>query len=147
MFGSKKAIKAIKAYYGSKFLFKVWCYDCKQYAIVYDNTMGCCGGDAVLPTSYIVKREGLSSRKRRFIGILLRRKILERQEYRCFYCNEDLYTQYHIDHLLAWCFNGDNSSDNLVAACPPCNRIKSHKIFDSIEGAIKYVRSRRPNLV
>lgn len=81
-------------------------------------------------------------------------EILKGQNGTCFYCGTTFgeifpYRNHYVcarlewDHLLAFAFCRNNCDKNMVAACEQCNRIKSDRVFDSIEEAIRYVRQRR----
>lgn len=54
---------------------------------------------------------------------LCKREILRRDEYRCQYCGRNA-SQLTIDHVVPRHRGGEHSWENLVAACPQCNRRK-----------------------
>jgi 5-methylcytosine-specific restriction endonuclease McrA len=54
---------------------------------------------------------------------LCKREILRRDGYRCQYCGREL-GQLTIDHVIPRYRGGEHSWENLVAACPQCNRRK-----------------------
>ena len=65
-----------------------------------------------------------------------REQALERQDGKCFYCNQPLGAvrtrngrevtlRTHWDHLMPYAYDQNNSPDNFVAACHVCNGIKS----------------------
>jgi 5-methylcytosine-specific restriction endonuclease McrA len=54
------------------------------------------------------------------------RSQYKRQKGRCFWCHEKV-TDYHVDHVVPLVLGGSNGPENLVIACPPCNRSKSGK--------------------
>lgn len=49
----------------------------------------------------------------------------ERQRGRCFYCREKVGKAFHVDHVLPIALGGSDGPENLVVACPSCNRHKS----------------------
>lgn len=51
----------------------------------------------------------------------------ERQNGRCFYCDCGLGAEYHRDHVIPLLLGGSNGPENLVVACPRCNRAKGAK--------------------
>lgn len=53
--------------------------------------------------------------------------IYERQEGRCFYCQVELYGEYHVDHLTPFSRGGTNYPENLCCACKSCNASKHDK--------------------
>ena len=55
----------------------------------------------------------------------VRQPLVESQTRECFYCASRLGSSCAVDHFLPWSRHPDNSIDNLVAACRPCNGAKS----------------------
>ena len=53
--------------------------------------------------------------------------ILIQQSGRCFYCGNPLY-KYQVDHVIPIVLGGSNSPDNLVLACPHCNKSKGGRL-------------------
>lgn len=51
-------------------------------------------------------------------------RILEGQKSRCWWCQGILKDEYHVDHRIALARGGGNGADNIVIACPDCNRRK-----------------------
>ena len=57
-----------------------------------------------------------------------RRRIFERDDFRCVYCGERFAPeQLTIDHVEAHVRGGDRSDGNLVTACGACNTLKGHR--------------------
>jgi 5-methylcytosine-specific restriction endonuclease McrA len=54
---------------------------------------------------------------------LCKREILRRDHYRCQYCGGES-SQLTVDHIVPRYQGGEHSWENLVAACPQCNRRK-----------------------
>ena len=54
-------------------------------------------------------------------------EIIEEQGFMCFYCSHPLEDDYEVDHYHPMAKGGLNSPDNLVMACPSCNRSKGDK--------------------
>lgn len=54
-----------------------------------------------------------------------RKKIFERDAYRCVYCNS--YENLHIDHIVPLSNGGENNEENLQILCQKCNLKKSNK--------------------
>jgi 5-methylcytosine-specific restriction endonuclease McrA len=79
-------------------------------------------------------------------------RILERDHYRCQYCGLDGSASFENSLLMTVDFvhprarKGKNDPANLVTACRPCNVIKGHHIFASLEAARDYVLKRRDEL-
>jgi 5-methylcytosine-specific restriction endonuclease McrA len=80
------------------------------------------------------------------------RRILERDHYRCQYCGLDGLAHFEnslimtVDFIHPRARKGSRSPHNLVAACRPCNLIKSHHVFQNFEEAKAYVLKRRAGL-
>jgi len=57
-----------------------------------------------------------------------RRRIFERDAYRCVYCGQQFPPEeLTIDHVEARVRGGDRSDGNLVTACRGCNTLKGHR--------------------
>lgn len=54
-------------------------------------------------------------------------EIFEHQNGLCFYCKKEL-VEYDVDHFIPITKGGSNFKDNLVIACPHCNRSKGTKL-------------------
>lgn len=65
--------------------------------------------------------------KRHKLPASIRNEIAERQLYHCGACKNDLGAHYHIDHIVARQFGGDNCLENLMALCYECHVAKSVK--------------------
>ncbi len=49
------------------------------------------------------------------------------QENRCFYCGDDIFNGYELEHMVPLARNGSHSWENTCLSCPPCNRRKFTK--------------------
>ena len=65
------------------------------------------------------------------------KRIFERTDGRCYWCDKTLrwegengHDLFHVDHLLPVCDGGDNSENNLVAACAQCNHDRKLVTWD-----------------
>ncbi len=75
--------------------------------------------------------------------ILTRRNILKRDGHKCAYCGRgDL--PLTIDHVIPKSKGGDESWENLVAACLPCNNRKGDRIPDEVDMQLR-IRPYTPN--
>jgi 5-methylcytosine-specific restriction endonuclease McrA len=75
--------------------------------------------------------------------ILTRRNILKRDGHKCVYCGRaDL--PLTIDHILPKSKGGDDSWENLVAACLPCNNRKGNRILEDAGMRLK-IKPYTPN--
>jgi 5-methylcytosine-specific restriction endonuclease McrA len=79
-------------------------------------------------------------------------RILERDHYCCQYCGLDAMSNFEnslimtVDFIHPRARKGKKLAANLVTACRPCNVIKGHKVFDSLEAAKEFVLQRREEL-
>jgi 5-methylcytosine-specific restriction endonuclease McrA len=60
---------------------------------------------------------------------LCKREILRRDEYRCQYCGHET-GQLTLDHVVPRHRGGEHTWENLVAACPQCNRRKGGRSLE-----------------
>jgi 5-methylcytosine-specific restriction endonuclease McrA len=75
--------------------------------------------------------------------ILTRRNILKRDGHKCAYCGRgDL--PLTIDHVIPKSKGGDESWENLVAACLPCNNRKGDRTPDEVDMQLR-IRPYTPN--
>jgi 5-methylcytosine-specific restriction endonuclease McrA len=57
-------------------------------------------------------------------------KLLKEQNYKCAYCKTSLENRVaNIEHVLALKKGGSNDIENLVMACPDCNKAKGNKLL------------------
>ncbi|MBK8987455.1 MAG: HNH endonuclease [Chloroflexi bacterium] len=78
----------------------------------------------------VIKLSAMIRRPRPRIA-LSKREILRRDNYTCQYCGRKS-RHLTIDHVVPRHLGGPHSWDNLVAACPACNRQKGGKLTDEI---------------
>lgn len=60
---------------------------------------------------------------------LTKREILRRDEYRCQYCGREV-PHLTVDHVVPRHRGGEHCWENLVAACPQCNRRKGGRTLE-----------------
>jgi 5-methylcytosine-specific restriction endonuclease McrA len=76
-------------------------------------------------------------------------KVFKRDHFKCQYCGLDGLHSFSnwmvltIDHVHPHAKGGSRHIDNLVTCCQPCNVIKGHRIFGSIDAAKKFVLEKR----
>jgi 5-methylcytosine-specific restriction endonuclease McrA len=59
------------------------------------------------------------------IPLNLRKRVIERDGYRCVYCDEDLSgAEIHMDHVIPESAGGPTTYDNLQVTCRKCNLAK-----------------------
>lgn len=138
-------IAARLAFYGSTRILRGFCPTCKCHAFIIDKRLQCCGRAVGL-----VDLQGsdnmitLVGQRRRF-SIKARARVLLAQWDQCLYCDRPFGPDNppHWDHFIPHTYRNDVSVYNLATACRECNRIKSDRIFDTLEGARTYVKTKR----
>lgn len=68
-------------------------------------------------------------RKRKGISAAVRWRVFKRDGFRCIYCGESSMTKLVIDHGDPFARGGEDSEDNYVTACQPCNAGKRDKVI------------------
>ena len=147
----------VRSIYGSVAINKMYCPRCKDEAFIINGCFSCCDmpvEESKRERKLIKKQVSKSYFVRQYIPKKIKLEILEKQEYKCIYCECDLRYSYiqrkkkvvrikiHFDHFCPFRFNADNHKTNLVAACHVCNGIKSTKHFESIEKAREHIMKR-----
>ena len=79
---------------------------------------------SVIRLAYVVRRPRPHVR-------LCKREVLHRDGYRCQYCGRQT-NQLTIDHVVPRYRGGQHSWENLVAACPQCNRRKGGRTLAEV---------------
>lgn len=69
------------------------------------------------------------------IPMAVRRAVIERDGNECRYCG-DTSGPFEFDHVLPWSRGGQDTVENIVRACAPCNREKSDRTPDEMEWAL-----------
>lgn len=64
-----------------------------------------------------------AERERRRLGAQARRRVMERDEYRCRRCGD--HRSLEIDHIIAIKDDGTSDDDNLQTLCKPCHKQKT----------------------
>lgn len=75
---------------------------------------------------WVERQAQAAPRDRRGVNPATRAFILERDGYRCTYCDDED-GPFHVDHVLAVSRGGTDAFENLVCACEPCNLSKGSK--------------------
>ena len=74
----------------------------------------------------LLTHQGVSSTKeKRNVSGLMKKKIAASQEWKCGNCKNLLDETYEVDHRIALFQGGTNEPENLVALCPNCHRHKT----------------------
>lgn len=142
------------ALYGQVRLRREYCGQCDCLAFVVDGCFTCCGIAANGPDPIKERRISDCALGRRGPSNKWRQMILQKQEYRCFYCDGQFGSRIWRwtrivrvklvwDHVNPYVFSLDNRDQNFVAACQTCNGIKRDYVFDSYEAAKTFILARR----
>jgi len=77
----------------------------------------------------LLTHQGLTSmtttKEKRNVSGLMKKKIAASQEWKCGNCKSLLDETYEVDHIKALFQGGTNEPENLVALCPNCHRHKT----------------------
>lgn len=139
--------------FGNTSIYRRKCRVCGGAAFVIDGKLTCCGVPVnSVPKGFIRECEPVQCRKSP--PVLEKKRLLELQENRCFYCGV-AFGSIHIrngkpikimlnwDHQLPYAYSQNNKTENFVAACHVCNGIKCDKIFRDVEEAQVYLTLKR----
>ena len=141
------------ALYGNVGIERGYCKACGTNAFIKNGRLTCCGAPINgEPKKFY--RECEAPQGRRTPPAAEKRRILEEQENRCFYCGlsfDDhnyrrslpVKLKLHWDHQLPYSYSQNNKTANFVASCHICNGIKSNKLFQTVEEAQVFIQSRR----
>jgi 5-methylcytosine-specific restriction endonuclease McrA len=80
-----------------------------------------------LPRKCVQKPKKRRHTKRKVLEKIVR-QVFEYFEFECAYCGREADG---VDHIIPRHHGGDNSPNNLVAACLPCNQAKGTKSIES----------------
>lgn len=94
------------------------------------------------------------SGQRRKPRVVDQQRIIERQGYKCLYCeipiatriwrrNREIMLRPHWDHFVPYAYSQRNPSANWVLACHVCNHIKTARIFADVESARRAILPQR----
>lgn len=152
--------KTMKAVYGKVALTRAYCVKCQCYAFVLDGKLACCNTPITKPETDIVKKMLQGSLRRELLSPNEKRKLLEMQKHKCFYCDCDLNSSWYMggrmkvprkitiqyDHVVPWVFSNNDDLDNFVAACNVCNMIKKDRIFPTIDKLREWILWKREDM-
>lgn len=141
------------AEYGNTRLIRNKCPACKRFAFVIDGRYQCCDRETSAEPQFI-KKMVIASPYRKIPTTKKQREILEKQQNKCLYCEVEfgsvvfrnekpLLSKLEWDHQVPFVYSQNNNRANFCAACNICNRIKSSKMFQTVDEAIIYIRHKR----
>lgn len=103
--------------------------------IVVNGRGTLCSSNAEFEIPSVIKLSYMIKRPRPRIS-LSKREVLRRDNYTCQYCGRKS-RHLTIDHVIPRRHGGPHSWDNLVAACPQCNRLKGGNLLTEISMSLK----------
>ncbi|HAY43945.1 MAG TPA: HNH endonuclease [Micrococcaceae bacterium] len=98
----------------------------KATIILQDDDSPVRGTDRELPRPTVIVLKRYVRRPYRNMIHVTRRGVLRRDHFRCAYCGKNANT---IDHVIPRSRGGQNTWENLVAACLSCNSRKADKML------------------
>jgi len=144
--------KPIMALFGSVQIPMAYCPDCKSNVFIIKNKFACCDKDYPgMSKNY--KRMSEPEQKRKLPKLADRKRKLMEQDYKCFYCENTFGTfvtrngrpkkiKIEWDHMIPYSLTQNNNETNFVAACDICNRLKSSKVFQTVDEAKIYLKNK-----
>lgn len=139
----------VKAYYGGVMLLREYCPICRDYAIILDNELQCCGLRLRAerpdePRAYRKKRIVEGAMGRATIPMKIKRACLQFQVNQCLYCGCGISIRTaHFDHFIPRSYTQGDNASNIVAACAKCNAIKYNLMFIGVDEARVYICNKR----
>ena len=142
-----------KVFYGKVIMFSTNCPKCEE-TLFQPNLDFKCGVCAHRFQGEIESlRIEVTSASRRTPSPKLKEQILDRQGYKCYWCDrkfETIYFRYNSirrllpnwDHVIPYSYNYSNADENFVAACSICNSFKSSHIFKNDQQCKDYLKQR-----
>ena len=143
------------AFYGNVRMERVFCDNCKTYSLVVDGGRACCDEPFDNEDGMGYKVMSSPEPKRTTPTQYEKQDILQAQDGCCFYCGLEFgevvwdnrkkkarTLKINWDHFTPYAYGFNNKSSNFVASCNICNRLKSSKVFDTIDEAKEYMKKR-----
>ena len=81
--------------------------------------------DLLAHTGYVSGSAGGTTKEKRNVTGLMKKKVAASQSWKCGSCNSTLDETYEVDHKVALFNGGSNDMSNLLALCPHCHRLKT----------------------
>ena len=137
------------AHYGNVVMEREYCIHCRQYSLLSDGKLTCCGTPTNFDTTRS-KRMSQAQDRRKGPNAAERQTILELQSNRCLYCDvlfnsaverkgRLIFLKVNWDHFVPFAYSQNNYAFNFVAACQICNGIKGSMTFRTVEEARVYI--------
>ena len=91
------------------------------------DTLGLAKQVLLDPTLRSVSASTSSTKEKRNVTGLMKKKVAADQKWACGHCNQTLDESYEVDHKLALFQGGTNELENLIALCRNCHGKKTMK--------------------
>jgi|GEM_PF-3803324 len=114
---------------------------CVEYTLIHENAQVCGRCADLIANVFSMKHSGRfltwpnesfsvgRSRTRKSISAETRKKVMERDQYRCVKCQS--YNELQLDHIFPHSKGGSDDYENLQTLCGPCNRLKKAKVEEA----------------
>jgi|SRR3990167_1459633 len=145
-------MRVVLGLYGNVKIPRVYCKQCKRWALVVGGKRQCCGRQIIV-APVTAKRMSSPPVVRKQPKQAERKRLLELFQDACAYCEKtfDSWTAYHgrpkrvrlnWDHQVPWVYSQNNRKENFLPACRFCNSWKGSLIFRTIEEVKIYVHQK-----
>jgi 5-methylcytosine-specific restriction endonuclease McrA len=139
------------ALYGNVAIQREYCASCRQYALVLDRKLACCGMLSDFDSTK-TKRMSEAEDGRKRPSPEEQKAILEAQGGRCLYCERVfgsvvmkkeklVFLKVTWDHWIPYSYSRNNYPYNFAAACQICNGLKGSLMFETVDQARAYILS------
>lgn len=137
------------AFYGNVAIPRVYCPECRQWALVLRGLRQCCD-TAVTANPTKLKRISPPDEVRRLPKHKQAERLLDLWDHRCAYCLRTFGTwttlhgrllkvRLNWDHCVPWAFSQNNEGSNFLPACATCNGWKGSLVFQTLDEVRLYV--------
>jgi DNA-directed RNA polymerase subunit RPC12/RpoP len=141
---------AYLALYGTIGILRTFCEECELNCLVVDDIKQCCDKPIREVAKGVKRMTGPIEPKRRYLKESEKEEILEKQDYRCTYCEQrfgatvfyklrETILKITWDHVFPFVYTHNNDLENFVACCHICNSWKRARIFNNINEVKVYV--------
>ena len=148
------------AFYGQEPVLRGWCPYCRTTTIIAGIESLCCGTipDVIKITDLRRPVTTGKSRRKAKLPVEERFRILQWQEYTCFWCGHTFGSSYkrrrsnhqldqgvltiEWDHKIPYVYSQDGRPENIVASCQLCNGFKGSHYFDSTKDGKTFLKER-----
>lgn len=136
---------------GNIVLYQHFCPECDDYTLTGEIEFKCdCGKKT---REEIKETEIVCHAKRDRLKKKIKFELLNRQGYKCFWCNREFDSlivkdgketilRIHYDHIIPFSYLQGNPRNNWCASCHVCNSMKSNKMFKTEKEIRSYLNKK-----